>query len=366
MTSACNKTRMILTFFSVPASAPKIAPSRILAAVVLSLAIFLAAVPPSAQAQSCAQFHGEYPYKAVATVGMVADIVRVVAGDKAQLRALMGPGVDPHLYAPTRRDVARLLDADIVFYSGQMLEGRMTGLLEKVGRRRPAFAVTGAIARDWLLAREGAGGHPDPHVWMDVSGWTMATRHATDALCDFDPPNAALYHKNSEAYLVELKVLDDYARRCIASIPASQRLIITAHDAFSYFGRAYGIEVRGIQGLSTESEAGLRDVNRLVDLIVARGVPAIFVETSVSDKNVKALIEGVGARGRSLRIGGSLFSDAMGAAGTYEGTYIGMIDHNVTTITRALGGNAPERGMKGLLAAPAKNANTASERKESR
>ncbi|MGD9877811.1 metal ABC transporter solute-binding protein, Zn/Mn family, partial [Desulfococcus sp.] len=153
----------------------------------------------------------------------------------------------------------------------------------------------------------------------------------------------------AEAYLSNLKTLDDYVRKVIASIPENQRVMITAHDAFSYFGRAYDIEVMGIQGLSTESEAGLKDINRIVDELVRRRIPAVFVETSVSDKNVKALIEGARSRGHSVRIGGTLFSDAMGKAGTYEGTYIGMIDHNATVIARALGGDAPQTGMQGKL-----------------
>jgi manganese/zinc/iron transport system substrate-binding protein len=186
---------------------------------------------------------------------------------------------------------------------------------------------------------------------MDVSKWKKATEAVAGALGEFDPPNAALYRANADAYALELEALDAYARERIASIPGNQRLMITAHDAFNYMGAAYGLEVKGIQGLSTESEAGLHDINALVDLLVERQVPAVFVESSVSDKNVKALVEGAAARGHKVKVGGELFSDAMGPAGTYEGTYVGMIDHNVTVIARALGGDAPERGLNGKLKA---------------
>ncbi len=298
---------------------------------------------------AAAEWSGAYPYKVTATVGMVGDIVANVAGDKAEITTLMGAGVDPHSYAPSRGDAAALLRADAIFYSGLLLEGRMSDMLVKVSRQRPVYAVTELIEESYLLEKEA--GVPDPHVWMDASGWMRATEAVTKSLIEFDPANAALYRSNSDAHLARLKELDAYARKTLASIPEKQRVMITAHDAFSYMGRAYGIEVHGIQGLSTESEAGLQDINRLVEMIVQRRIPAVFVETSVSDKNVRALQEGAKSRGHDVAIGGSLFSDAMGPKGTYEGTYVGMIDHNVTTITRALGGNAPEGGMQGKLKA---------------
>lgn len=293
-------------------------------------------------------YKGPYPFNATATVGMVADIVKEVAGDKAAVNHIIGAGVDPHVYNPTRGDVALLLKADIVFYSGLLLEGQMSDILVKVSRRRPVYAVTELLQEAYLI-NDAASGHQDPHVWMDVSGWRNAVTVVADALVEFDPDNAHYYRNNAARYQEELKRLDDYARRVIASIPKEQRILVTAHDAFNYMSRAYDIEVMGIQGLSTESEAGLKDINRIVDELVRRRIPAVFVETSVSDKNVKALIEGAAARGHQVTIGGELFSDAMGAAGTYEGTYVGMIDHNATTITRALGGEAPENGMDGRL-----------------
>lgn len=285
-----------------------------------------------------AVYQGGYPYKAVTTTGMVADVVKNVAGNRAAVTNIIGSGVDPHLYSPTRDDVSRLMKADVVFYSGLLLEGRMTDVLMKVGRTKPVYAVTELIDEKYLL--EIYGGHHDPHVWMDVRGWMKATEAVIGALAEFDPANAAAYRANGAAYLETLKGLDDYARAAFASVPKERRVMITAHDAFQYMGRAYDIEVHGIQGISTESEAGLKDINRLVDMIVARRIPAVFVESSVPEKNVRALVEGAKSRGQNVKVGGSLFSDAMGAPGTYEGTYVGMIDHNVTTIVRALGGKA--------------------------
>ena len=290
------------------------------------------------------------PYAAVATVGMVADLVRAVAGERARITGLIGEGVDPHLYKPTRSDVSALLGADIIFYSGLMLEGKMADTFVKVARTgKPVHAVTEALEEKFLLEPAAMQGHFDPHVWMDPSAWARCVAVVAHALAEFDPPNRTAYEANAAAYAKQLAALHAYAGKAIASIPEKSRVLITAHDAFNYFGRAYGIEVRGIQGISTESEAGLEDINRLVDLLVTRSIQAVFVETSVADKNVRALVEGAKARGHAVRIGGSLYSDAMGAPGTYEGTYIGMIDHNVTIITRALGGEAPERGLHGKL-----------------
>ncbi len=316
-------------------------PLRLFPAAFVLLAVLM--IPGSA----LPAWDGTYPYKVTATVGMVADIVSNVAGDKAEITTLMGAGVDPHTYAPSRGDTAALLKADVVFYSGLLLEGRMSDMLVKVSRQRPVYAVTELIRENFLLEKEA--GIPDPHIWMDVQGWIKATEAASRSLAEFDPANAEFYATNAKSHVTTLQELDRYAKRTLASIPEKQRVMITAHDAFSYMGRAYGIEVHGIQGLSTESEAGLQDINRLVEMIVQRRIPAVFVETSVSDKNVRALQEGAKSRGHDVTIGGSLFSDAMGPKGTYEGTYVGMIDHNVTTIARALGGNAPADGMQGKL-----------------
>jgi len=306
--------------------------------------------------QSTARADGppeSYPYKVVTTVGMVTDIVANVTGDKAAIHRLIGSGVDPHLYKPTRSDVIALMEADIVFYSGLMLEGKLAGTLEKIGRTKPVVAVTEAIDRAYLLAPPDLEGHPDPHVWMDPSAWAKCVEAVVDALAEWDAANAEFYRANARAYIKQLEALHAYGKKAIATIPEQSRLLVTSHDAFNYFGRAFGLQVMGVQGLSTESEAGLQDLNRLVDVIATRNVKAVFVETSVPAKNIRALIEGARSRGQEVVIGGELFSDAMGEPGTYEGTYIGMIDHNITTVTRALGGEAPSRGLHGKLSRPA-------------
>ncbi len=315
------------------------------------LAALLAPAPAHAQ-QPASNGPAHRPYKVVATVGMVADIVRQVAGEHGSVNNIIGEGVDPHLYKPTRNDIATLQSADVVFYSGLLLEGKMADALVQLARRgKPTFAVTELLDEKYLLEPASMQGHYDPHVWMDVSAWSRAVEAVARSLGEYDRANAAAYTSNARRYQSELEALDAYVRKVIASVPERQRVLITAHDAFNYFGRAYHIEVRGIQGISTESEAGLEDINRLVAYIVQRDIQAVFVETSVADKNVRALIEGAAARGKQVRIGGTLFSDAMGAAGTYEGTYVGMLDHNATVIARGLGGEAPPRGMQGKLTA---------------
>ena len=283
------------------------------------------------------------------TTGMITDIVRQIVGDKAEVTGIIGEAVDPHLYQATRNDIARLAASDVVFYSGLMLEGRMSDALMKIGRKRPVYAVTELLDKTLLLEPPEFKGHYDPHVWMDASLWKQSTRMVAEALAEYDPANKAFYLANYQKYAEQLDELDAYARRTLATIPPERRILVTAHDAFNYFSRAYGLQVEGIQGISTESEAGIADIGRLVDLIVERRIPAVFVESSVSRKNVMALIEGATARGHQAVVGGILFSDAMGPPGTYEGTYIGMIDHNVTTIAVALGGSPPAEGMSGKL-----------------
>lgn len=317
---------------------------------ILFLALLLPACSRENQGDSGAPT--EYPFKVAATVGMVADIVRNVTGEKATVEGIIGEGVDPHLYKPTRNDVITLQQADVIFYNGLMLEGKMADVLVRVARDgKPVFAVTEEILDqgDYVITDDED--HFDPHVWMDVKGWMLAVEVVAQSLAEFDPENAAYYKENAADYRAQLEELDEYAAKVLGSIPENQRVLVTAHDAFGYLGRAYGLEVRGIQGLSTESEAGVRDIENLIDFLVERNIPSVFVETSVADKNVRALVEGARAKGHDLKIGGELFSDAMGQPGTYEGTYIGMIDHNVTAIARALGGDAPRKGMKGELSA---------------
>ncbi|MBC8354232.1 MAG: zinc ABC transporter substrate-binding protein [Planctomycetes bacterium] len=291
-----------------------------------------------------------YPYGIVATCGMVKDIVREVAGDKAEVKGLMGEGVDPHLYKPTRNDVKQLMGADVVFYSGLSLEGRMADNFTSLARNgKPVYPITEEIDPDFLREPPEFLGHFDPHVWMDVSAWSECVAFIAKALGEYDTANADFYITNAVAYREELSKLDAYAKQSIATIPENRRVLITAHDAFGYFARAYKIEVRSVQGLSTESQAAVRDINNLVEFIVEKKIPSIFVESSVSEKNVRSIIEGAGQQGWEVKIGGELFSDAMGSPDSYEGTYIGMMDHNVTVITRALGGEAPESGLNGKL-----------------
>ncbi|MDA0589618.1 MAG: zinc ABC transporter substrate-binding protein [Planctomycetota bacterium] len=289
-------------------------------------------------------------FKIVTTTGMVTDIVAVVAGDRATVTGLVGEGVDPHLFTAGRNDVRRLLEADIVFFSGLLLEGRIAEDLGRVRKKgKPVIEVTTAIEKSYLRTPPEFEGHPDPHVWMDVSAWSKCVSEVARAMAEFDPPNKAEYEKNAADYLAKLTDLDQYIRERVATIPESQRYLITAHDAFGYFAKAYGIKVKAIQGISTESEAGISDITELIDFIVENQVPSIFVESSVSSKNITAVIEGCAAKGFELTIGGELYSDAMGAPGTYEGTYIGMMDHNATTVARSLGGEAPEQGWQKKL-----------------
>ena len=308
----------------------------------LTIAAVFAGLPAQASAQT---------FNALATTGMIGDAVKAVAGNAAKVDVLLGTGIDPHSYKPTRSDIARLASAEIVFYNGLLLEGKMTDALVRVANAgRPVIPVTEALDEKYLLEPQGFDGQYDPHVWMDVAGWKKTVEAVRDALIKFRPALAGTFRSNAARYLGELDRLDKYVREAVASVPKDSRVLITAHDAFNYFGRAYDFDVQGIQGISTESEAGLKRIQELVDLLVKRRIGAVFVESSVSDRNVRALIEGARARGHTVKIGGELYSDAMGAPGTYEGTYIGMIDHNATTIARALGGKTPVRGMSGQLA----------------
>jgi len=294
-------------------------------------------------------YQGKYPIVAVATVGMVADLVRNVGGEHVKVVQVMGSGIDPHLYKATRDDVQKLLDCEIVFYSGLMLEGKLSDVLVKVARGKPVVAVTEQIEASKLLEPEDFQGHLDPHVWMDVDAWSRGGEAVATALSKLDPTHSDQYRRNSQAYQLQLAELHEYGKTALGSIPREQRILITSHDAFNYFGRAYGLEVQGIQGLSTESEAGLQRINDLVSLIVEKGVRSVFVESSVPRKNVEAIVEGVRSRGKEISIGGELYSDAMGKQGDYEGTYIGMLDHNITLVARSLGGEAPEGGLHGKL-----------------
>ena len=287
----------------------------------------------------------------VATTGMIADAARQVGGDLVDVRALMGPGVDPHAYRQTRSDIVAMTRADLVLWHGLYLEAQMEEFLLDLKDKRAVVAVGETVPEARLIAHGDYQGKFDPHVWMDPELWAVVVTGVRDALSEVAPEHAAVFEMNTAAHLAEIERLSDYSDRVMATVPEAARVLLTAHDAFGYFGAAYGFEVIGIQGISTESEAGLNRIGELVDLLVTRKIGAVFVESSVSDRNIRALVEGAAAQGHTVRIGGELYSDAMGAEGTYEGTWIGMIDHNVTTIAGALGGEVPMRGMDGRLSA---------------
>jgi manganese/zinc/iron transport system substrate-binding protein len=301
----------------------------------------LAALPAPALAQRARPL-------VLSTVGMVGDLVVAIGGDAMQAETLIGEGVDPHLFRPTRADIARILRADAVFLVGHRLEGRMGDVLERArAAGKPVVALAESLPRARLRAHPDYPDAADPHVWMDPILWGEAAGAIPPPLLPLAPgldPAPAL-----AVLRARLERLDAYARAAFAPIPAERRVLITAHDAFAYFGARYGLRVESIQGLSTEAEASLARIEALVALIAERRVPAVFAETSVPDRAMRALIEGAGARGQRVALGGNLFSDSMGRPGSYRGTYEGMMDHNITTIARALGGAAPAAGLNGRL-----------------
>lgn len=305
------------------------------AVIALMLMVGLIACAPSPVASSSDL--ASPAVRVATTTGMVADIVKNVGAGRVEVVSLMGPGVDPHLYKPSGGDVVKLDRADVVFYNGLHLEGRMAELFEKMARAgKPAFAVTSGIDPAQLIELAESPGHYDPHVWFDVRLWQHAARFVARALSDLDPESRELYERNAELYLKQLDELQAYVEQQLALIPPESRVLITAHDAFGYFGRRYGFEVRGLQGVSTAAEAGARNVQELAALIASRKIKAIFVESSVPLDAIEAVQAAVRARGWDVGIGGELFSDALGADGTPEGTYIGMVKHNVDTIVSAL------------------------------
>lgn len=271
----------------------------------------------------------------VVTTNIVADTVRNVVGDAADVVSLMGPGVDPHLYNATQGDLRSLSRADVIFYNGLNLEGKMGNILAQMGRRIPTFAVTEYMTEDMLLF-DSEWGTVDPHTWFDIPLWIKAVERVRDAMSEVDPQNAAIYAANAARFIQELEELHAEVEAKIATIPPESRVLVTAHDAFSYLGERYGLEVVALQGMSTDSEYGLADVRALVRLLVERDIHAIFPETSVSSHGVQAVIEGAAAQGHTVRLGGELFSDALGAEGTPGGTFVGMVRHNVDTMVAAL------------------------------
>ena len=272
----------------------------------------------------------------VATTGMIADLVKNIGGEHLTVKGLMGPGVDPHLYKATQRDLSLLRRAEVVFFNGLHLEGKMGEVLESFSREKPVFAIAEGIPTSRLIQVDEATGSVDPHVWFDVALWSEGISLVEARLSQVFPEYASTFSQNAQSYADSLEALNSWVKEQIGSLPAESRIMITAHDAFAYFGEAYGVEVRGLQGISTVAEFGLKDRKELVDLIVDRKIKSVFVETSVSSKSLEAVVADCKQRGWEVKIGGTLFSDAMGAADTPEGTYLGMVRSNVHTIIEGL------------------------------
>ena len=294
-----------------------------LAAVVLG-----AALPAMAAAQPVA----------VATVGMLADVARNVAGDCVAVETMMGPGTDPHLYKASAGDVRLLFGADAILYVGNNLEGQLGEVLGKVAGRKPTKAVAEAAVPPEDLIHPPGAHYPDPHLWMDAALWAGTAPVIAEVLGALVPGCAGPMQERAAAYAAELAALDAWVRASIATIPERQRILVTAHDAFAYYGRAYGIEVHGIQGISTESEAGIADIRDTVETVVGRQVPAVFIESTINPRTVQAVVDAAAGRGHGVMLGPQLYSDAMGEEGSAAGTYIGMIHANTVSIVTALGG----------------------------
>jgi|SRR5690554_201477 len=274
--------------------------------------------------------------RVVTTTNIIADLVSEIGGDKVSLQSLMGPGVDPHLYKASEGDVSRLFNADIVFYNGLHLEGKLADVFEKMKSRKHMVGLGDLLPKDQLISSENFGGNYDPHVWFQVSFYKQFATTVAQELASLDPDNADFFAENNERYQKELDGLEKELRAIIADLPKKERILVTAHDAFSYFGKSYGFEVVGLQGISTATEAGVRDVRELSDFIIENKVKAIFIESSVPRRTIEALQAAVLAKDHQVAIGGTLYSDSLGNPETDEGTYIGMFKHNVQTIVNAL------------------------------
>ncbi|GAA2545858.1 metal ABC transporter solute-binding protein, Zn/Mn family [Pseudonocardia hydrocarbonoxydans] len=308
---------------------------RLIAAAVVGLALLTGCTSTAASGDEPI---GDRPVRVTTTTNFITDTVERIGGASVEVTGLMGPGVDPHLYRASAGDVQTLRDADVIFYGGLQLEGRMAELLDELAARQLTRAVTEEIPRAQLLApAPGTDEEYDPHVWFDVELWKQVSRTIATTLSERDPARAADYAANLDAYLAELTELDAYVAQRMAQIPPERRLLVTSHDAFEYFGRRYGLEVAGIQGISTAAEATTADVERVAELISARGVPAVFVESSVPRQTIDALIAAAAQRGATVTVGGELYTDAAGSPGTPEGTYVGMLRANADLIADGLG-----------------------------
>ncbi len=277
--------------------------------------------------------------KVVSTTSIIHDIVLNIAGDLVDAKSLMGPGIDPHLYKASAGDVATLANANVIFFNGLHLEGKMTDVFENMRKRGViTVAVSERIDKSLLISPKGYEGNYDPHVWFDIIPWKQAVLAVRDTLIGVDPSNSDVYRKNTEVYLKKLDDLHKYVLSRVSTIPSNKRVLITAHDAFNYFGRRYGFEVIGLQGISTATEASTADIQKISSIIIERKIPAIFLESSVSPRYVEAVKEAVRSKGFEVKLGGLLYSDALGDPDTPQGTYIGMFRYNVDTIVNALGG----------------------------
>lgn len=301
-----------------------------------------------ALAVGCAEKNDSTGYegklKIVATTGPVGDMVKNIAGVHARVDVLMGPGVDPHLYKELPSDIRKIDAADVVFYSGLHLEGRMAEVLERRGERKPVFAVTERLEKshdDRLRYPDQVEGFADPHVWHDAQLWSECAAVVADRLAEVDPNHAEAYAEAAEAYREELTELDRWCREQIATIPKGRRVLVTAHDAFAYFSDAYGLEAVGMKGISTEDEVSLGRMDEIVALVVERKLPAVFVESSVAPRVVEAIIEPCRAAGHAVKIGGELYSDSLGSTNKGADTYVGMMRSNVSTIVEGLRGEQP-------------------------
>lgn len=304
---------------------------------ILALIILGACSKVEGQADSVQRPADGEPIQVVATIGMITDVVKQVGGEEVEANGLMGPGVDPHLYKASQGDIEKLDKADIIFYDGLHLEGKMTEIFEKIENRKPTVPVSKDIDPQLLRSGADAGGSQyDPHIWFNVRHWISATETIRDTLVAYDPDHAETYQQNAEAYITQLEELDAEVKRQIAEIPEQDRVLVTAHDAFGYFGDAYGIEVMGLQGISTAAEYGSKDVSKLRDFLVENKIKAVFVESSIPTKSMEAVIAGAKEMGHTVKIGGELYSDSMGEPGSDADTYIKMVEHNVSTIVEAL------------------------------
>ncbi len=270
----------------------------------------------------------------LATTGMIGDALRQLADSSIQVEVLMGPGVDPHLYKATQGDLLKLRQAELIVYNGHHLEGKLAEVLGQLGSSKPSIALAELLPIGELIRADGNA--VDPHIWFDVALWNKSIQLLTDSLIQLYPTLEEGLSLRQRVLSSSLDSLDSICRQTLMALPAEKRILVTAHDAFGYWGRAYGMEVMGLQGISTLSDFGLKDLNELVDLLVTRKIPAVFVESSVPRRSIEAVIQGCRGNGHELRLGGELYSDAMGETSSPEGTYIGMVHHNLNTMIHAL------------------------------